>query len=293
MKTTSIPGPTLLDQRTRHLFKQILAILCVSLGPEFLGAADLQPETLKAWDTYVHQVQMRMEERSRGQVPFLRLDEAPELAGRVHDGEIFVEPVGGESPLLVPRGLIHDWVGAVFVPKVRPDEVMGVLSDYERYADFYRPMVVKSQLLGKQPDREFVRLLMIQKAYRLTAAVEADDEIHVVRLDADRAYSLSISIHVREIADYGKPNQNILPQDQGSGYVWRMFTVTCLEHRDGGTYVEIEMIALSRGIPWPFGWLMQPLTERLPRTILAATLRDTRDAVGGDLRVAPMTRKPH
>jgi len=45
MKTTSIPGPTLPDQRTRPLFKQILAILYVSLGPEFLGGADLQPET--------------------------------------------------------------------------------------------------------------------------------------------------------------------------------------------------------------------------------------------------------
>ena len=59
-----------------------------------------------------------------------------------------------------------------------------------------------------------------------------------------------------------------------------------LEQRDGGTYAEMEMIALSRGIPWAFRWLVQPLAERLPRSLLAAMLRDTRDAVSVELAVA-------
>jgi len=167
----------------------------------------------------------------------------------------------------------------VFVPNANLDDVMNVLNEFGRYKDFYRPMVVKSTLLEEGPDRESVRLLMVQKAFSVTAAVEAEDEIQTVKLNADRAYIVSASRCVREIADYGKSTEHALPEDQGPGYVWRTFTVTRVEHRDGGTYAEIEMIALSRGIPWAFRWLMQPLAERLPRNTMASMHQDTREAV--------------
>ena len=126
-------------------------------------------------------------------------------------------------------------------------------------------MVVKSKLLVRTPDHEKVTLLMVEKAYSVTAAVETDDEIQIVRLDADRAYSLSTSVRVQEIAEYGQPSEHMLPEGHGPGYVWRTFGVTRLEQRDGGVYVEMEMIDLSRGIPWTFRWLIQSLAERLPR----------------------------
>jgi hypothetical protein len=266
--------------------KKKLAVLLVLLHPAFVRAADLKSETLQAWDVYVRQVQLRIQDRSRGHAPYLRVDETQGLAERVRAGEIVVEPEGGKSPVVAPRGLIHDWVGVVFVPNAKLDEVMGVLNEYERYKDFYRPMVTESKLLEEGPNRELVRLLMTQRAYSVTAAVETDDEVHVVRLDDKRAYSLSASIRVQEIADYGKPTEHPLSQDRGPGYVWRTFTATRLEQRDGGTYVEMEMIALSRSIPWAFYWLMQPLTERLPRSTLIAMLRDTRDAVSNEMRNA-------
>ena len=125
---------------------------------------------------------------------------------------------------------------------------------------------------------------MMQKAYSVTAAVETDNEIQITRLGADRAYSLSTSVRVQEIADYGKPSEHVLPEDHGPGYVWRTFSVTRLEQRDGGVYVEMEMIGLSRGIPWAFRWLIQPLAERLPRNILRTTLKDTRDAVNKQMK---------
>ena len=266
--------------------KKKLAVLLVLLHPAFVRAADLKSETLQAWDVYVRQVQLRIQDRSRGHAPYLRVDETQGLAERVRAGEIVVEPEGGKSPVVAPRGLIHDWVGVVFVPNAKLDEVMGVLNEYERYKDFYRPMVTESRLLEEGPNQELVRLLMTQRAYSVTAAVETDDEVHVVRLDDKRAYSLSASIRVQEIADYGKPTEHPLSQDRGPGYVWRTFTATRLEQRDGGTYVEMEMIALSRSIPWAFYWLMQPLTERLPRSTLIAMLRDTRDAVSNEMRNA-------
>ena len=40
----------------------------------------------------------------------------------------------------------------VFVPNVKIKEVMSVLSDYDRYKDFYRPMVVKATLVEQSED---------------------------------------------------------------------------------------------------------------------------------------------
>jgi len=256
-----------------------IAILLFLLAAPVMKATELRPETIQAWDAYVRQAQARTEQRVTGRAPFLWLDETPELRERVRVGEVVAEPEGGESPHAVAHGLIHHWIGAVFVPNAKLDDVMSVLNEYERYKDFYRPLVVDSRLIEGAPNRESIRLLMVQKAYSVTAAVEADDEIQTIRVNADRAYSLSASLCVHEIAAYGKSNEHVLPEDQGPGYVWRTFTVTRLEQRDGGTYAEIEMIALSRGIPWGFRWLMQPLAEHLPRNIVAAMLEDTREAV--------------
>jgi len=268
--------------------KPRVAILLVLLTPALLNAMQLKPQTLKAWDAYARAARVRMEARARGHGPFLWVDEEPDRLERVRGGEILVEPGNDESPHSVPHGLVHDWMGAVFVAKASLDEVTGVLNDYARYKDFYKPMVVRSRLLEQSADHEKVSLLMTQKAYSIIAAVETDDEVLEVTIDPARVYSLSTSVRVHEIADYGKPSEHALAEDNGPGYVWRTLTITRLEQRDGGVYIEMEMIALSRSIPLAFRWLVQPLAEHLPRNILAVTLRDTRDAVSQAIKQAPL-----
>src|SRR5271157_6015336 len=119
--------------------KPKLAILFLLLAPARANTAELKPETLQAWNAYVCAAKIRMEERASGQAPFLWVDEDRDLAQRLRTGEILVEPVDGDSPHAVPRGMIHDWIGAVFVPKAKLDDMRGVLGDYERYKDIYKP----------------------------------------------------------------------------------------------------------------------------------------------------------
>jgi hypothetical protein len=263
-------------------------MLFLLFAPALSNAAELKPETLQAWDAYVRAAKLRMEERASGHVPFLWVDEDRSLAPRLRAGEIPVEPVDGESPHTVPHGLIHDWVGAVFVPKAKLDNVLGVLGDYERYKDIYRPLVVKSRLLERTHDHAKVTLLVVQKSYSVTGAVETDSDIQIARVGADRVYSMSTSVRVQAIADYGQPGEHALPEDHGPGYVWRTFMVTRLEQRDDGVYVEIQVAALSRGIPWGFRWLIQPLAERLPRNLLLTVLQDTRDALSPEIKAASL-----
>lgn len=266
-----------------------LAILFILLAPAFCSAIDLKPETLQAWNDYVLAAKTRMEHRASGHAPFLWVDEEPPRTQRVKAGEILVEPADGDSPHTVPGGLIHDWIGALFVSKAKLDDVLGVLDDYGHYQDIYKPMVAKSRLLERTQNHERVTLLMVQKAYSVTAAVETENEVEIARPSADRAYSFSASVRVQDIADYGGSTEHVLPMDHGRGYVWRMCTITRVEQRDDGVYVEMELMGLSRGIPWVFRWLVQPLAERLPRSILRSILDDTRDAVDEKIKAASLT----
>ncbi len=226
-----------------------------------------------------------MAEHATGDGTFLWVDESPELGRRVRAGEVLV---ASHDLQKVPGGLIHHWVGAMFLPNVTLEEVTRVLDDYDRYAEFYRPIVVKSKLLGRTDDDEKVTMMMMQKAFGVTAAVETDDEIHIMKLDADRICSLSDSVRVQEVADYGRPDERLLPEGQGPGFVWRTFGVTRLETAlSGGVYLEMETIALSRGIPLAFRWLIKPLTERLPRNIMFEMLNDTGAAVRREIESGP------
>ena len=231
---------------------------------------------------------MRMEKRASGQSPFLWVDEKPDRVHRVRAGEVLVAPVDGENPHTVHHGLIHHWIGAMFLPNAKLDDVMGVLYDYDHYKDFYKPMVVKSKLLERTDDHEKITLLMVQKAFFVTAAVETDNNVRIVRLGTTRVYSVSNSVRVQEIADYGQTGQRTLPEGSAPGYLWREFSESRLELRDGGVYVEIETIAMSRGIPMALRWLINPLVETLPRKMMLATLKDTRDAVNEEAKAVPL-----
>jgi hypothetical protein len=185
--------------------RTVRAMLSVLLAPALSQATELKQQTVQAWEAYVRDANTRMEGRASGQSPFLWVDEKPERVQRVRAGEILVAPAESDNPRKVPHGLIHDWIGAMFLPNAKLEDVMRVLGDYDRYKDFYKPLVVKSKLLERTDDHEKVTLLMMQKAFSVTAAVETENEVRIVRPDSSRAYSLSNSIRVQEIADCGAP----------------------------------------------------------------------------------------
>jgi hypothetical protein len=48
---------------------------------------------------------------------------------------------------------------------------------------------------------------------------------------------------------------------------------------DGGVYIELEAIALSRDIPFSLRWLIDPIFRRISRSSLVISLQQTEDAV--------------
>jgi hypothetical protein len=58
-----------------------------------------------------------------------------------------------------------------------------------------------------------------------------------------------------------------------------MTTYWNYEEGDGGLYIQIESISLTRSIPVGLGWAIGPFVESVPRESLEFTLRATRNAL--------------
>jgi len=237
----------------------------------------LRPATLSAWENYIQMAESRLRSDEGRQV--LWMDEVPGRRNRVRSGEIVVATTNGKSHQAVPHGLIHDWSGAIFVPKVSIPDVLAVIQDYDRYAEYYGPTMRSAKLLNRDGDHESFRVRYVRKALFVIAALDVEYEVQDYRIDKHRWYSVARSTSVREIQNYGQPGERILPADQGDGYVWRACGISRLDESDGGVYVEQESIALSRSIPLSLRWLVEPFVERLSRDLVVGSLRHTRDAV--------------
>jgi hypothetical protein len=122
------------------------------------------------------------------------------------------------------------------------------------------------------------------------AAVETDEEIRITRPAPNRVCIKADSVRMQEIADYGQPGEHPYAEARRPGYVWRAVIVQRLEQRDGGVYVELETVSLSRGIPIEVRWLIKPLTDDLPRKMMTDMLNATRAAVQQQAKVNPVNK---
>jgi hypothetical protein len=253
-------------------------LLLISLGPMLSGAAELLPETVAAWDHYTEQAKARMNLRVEGKNRFLWVDEDPDRARRVRNGAIVVMPVGsGQTD--VPNGLIHDWIGAAFFPDTTLDQVFGTMEQYGCYKDFYKPLVIDSRLISRDDKEINFSMRWFKKALWITAVMEAEYKANYFTRNEKSRYGFVRSTRIQDVADYGQPSEHKLPPGTGSGFIWRLFSISRFEERDGGVYVEMEAMALSRPVPACWGWLVNPVVRRLSQGSLTTSLSETREAV--------------
>lgn len=264
----------------------LVAILMVGGTASTLRPASLRPETIESWKDHVRAVDADMQARLDGSKPFLWIDEEPSRAERAQQGEVLVAHAGRSGSKPVPHGLIHDWNGAVFIPNACVDDVLTVLRDYGRYQDFFKPAVISSKPLDQTGDRYKFTMLWMQKVLFVTAAVDSTYESNYFQLSDKRWYSVTRSTRIQEIQNYGQPEQSELPPDEGRGFLWRMYSVARYEERDGGVYVEIEAVGLSRDIPMSLRWMVSPVVDRLSRDSVVTSLRETREAIRSTRDVA-------
>ncbi len=247
--------------------------------PGLLSAIDLQPDTLKAWDDYIRNADSLIHTRLDGERPFLWSDETPARNPRLRKGEILVAPVAGRGSQSVANGLIHDWIGAAFIPNATIGSLLTVIHDFDRYKDFYKPVVAESQTLACTETDQRFSMVWRRRVLLVNAAMESQYQAHDYVLDGRRGYSIVSTTQVREIEGAGQSGERLLPPGQGSGYIWRLHSIARYEERDGGVYLELEAMALTRDIPSSLKWLVSPVVNHLSINSLTTSLHQTRDAV--------------
>src|SRR5579862_100368 len=259
-------------------YRALAALTMLCLSP-YLNGANLKPETKEAWDSYMETRMAEMRTRLKEGNRFLWLDEEPGRTERVRTKGPYIQPIGVHIPAQVPSGLIHAWIGAGFVPDATIPDILRVVRDYDNYEHVYKPGVISSKLHREDGPTDSFFLRFANKSVVAKTALDSEGEASYFQVDAHRWYAYSNTTSIRQIDKFGTPEEHTLPENQGTGLIWRLSSITRLEERDGGVYAELEAYALSRDIPAAFRLFVNPIVRRVSRDSLAVSLHQTKVAI--------------
>lgn len=252
-----------------------LAVLLLSLGAQRAFPGDLKPATLAAFDRYIQQTEQRLNQRKN----FLWADDSAERRNRVHNGEVVVEPAGARPITEVNDGLIHDWIGSVFVPGVTLATTLEHVQDYDHARTHHRE-VIESHIVSRHGN-DFLVFMRLLKKKMITVVLDTEHDVRYYPIDATHCRSESKTVKIAEVENPGKRDEHEMPPGTGHGFLWRLDTFWRFQQRDGGAWIECEAISLTRDIPTGLGWLIEPIIRSLPRESLENTLRETANALEG------------
>ena len=191
--------------------------------------------------------------------------------------QLHAHDAAGEA-IEAPDGLIHDWVGTVFIPGANLRQVLDLAEDYEHHQDIYKPEVVRSRLIQHQGN-DYKIYYRLRKKKVITVTLNTNHDVQYYIVDATHCHSHSVSTRIAEVVDADQPSEHEKPVGQDGGFLWRMNSYWRFEEKDAGVYVEVESVSLTRDIPTGFGWLIKPFVTSIPRESLLMTLGSTRSAV--------------
>ena len=248
-------------------------------------AADLKPETVAAFDRYIAVTEARMDNDVRLN-QFLAIDRLPdsqrkEAYDQLQRGEIYIEELHTREDhhlIHIPSGLIHHWVGVMFIPKATLSEIDAVLNDYAHEADIYKPEIRWARVIERNGNESKICLQVYNKSI-ITVVLNEYSDVIETPIGSTRIQSASRSTRIAEVLDAGGPNERERTDGNDHGYIWRLNNYWRIEEKDGGVYVQNESITLTRTVPPLLAWLINPLTKSIPRDVLSHLLTNTRNAV--------------
>lgn len=200
--------------------------LAVAIGFGFVVAQTLpaQPPASRTFNCFARAAETRV----RSRAGFLLADSDASLRDQVFRLRRVVTVAAQRgNPQKADDGLIHDWIGTVFVPGIHLDRLIPVLQDYDRRAVYFSEILSSSKLLCRNGShfRSEMRL-------KEPAPIDTENDVVWERVDAYRWKSTSYSTRVREA---GGDHEYLLRLNS----YWRF------SEADEGVYVEAETLTLS------------------------------------------------
>jgi hypothetical protein len=279
-------------RRTIRKAISICATLMVvaALASRSSAAAQLTAETCRAFDQYVSAKEARSERDLAAKQNFIYIDTLPpderaQADAKLNHGQILVqrdEECTTPACTSIPGGLIHDWIGLVFVPGISTSQALTTLQDYNRDSDFYHSEVAKSKLLAKSGD-DFHIYLRLRQVHIITVVLDTQYDVRYTRIDRNHEVARSLSTAVAEVDHAGTSDEKDQPAgqpgDKDHGFLWRLDSYWHFYQADGGIYIQCNAVSLTRDIPAGLGWLIGSFIETIPAASLRSTLAETRTAL--------------
>ncbi|MGA3371991.1 MAG: hypothetical protein ABSC48_09540 [Terracidiphilus sp.] len=242
-------------------------------------AAEPAAAAVSSFNSYINTVESRLAQQHRSQNGFLApLTSGQESELRLRRGELIVEKLTPSTGADLPGAMLHHWRGTAFAAGAKAADFERLMRGFSAYPQHFSPQVLQARVQAQHEDR-FQVWMRVRQRHILTVVMDTAYDVTFGRLDARHGYSISRSTNISEIDSPGTRGERALDAKEEHGFLWRQNTYWSYEERDGGLYMQIESVSLTRSIPTGLGWAIGPFVESVPRESLEFTLRATCDAL--------------
>lgn len=283
-----------IEIQRRRIIRASLAACVAVLFAAVCAASELQKATVEAFGRYVRVAAEQSSATLRPDGPFLWIDSRSYSSRRhyyqeLRSGEYVTRQLhtrdDGKS-IGIPDGMVHHWIGIAFVPGATLKAAEAVFEDYRDYSQIYAPQIRRSKILTRSSDG-FQLYLQLYKNSPREVAYNADFDVRHISLGPTRIASSSISTRIAQLKDPSQADSPELPVGKDSGYLWRLNDYWRYEQKDGGVYMQVETISLSRDVPALLAWFVKPIIHRIARETIASLLDANRRALENPAQYAP------
>jgi hypothetical protein len=260
------------------------------LGLNLLFVYAAQPatptaESIAGWNDHVRDAKRQLEYEEANPDRFLPTRGESVVLEKVRAGKVVAAHAAHGAITPVPSGLVHHWTGEIFIRGASLPDTLRIMQDYDAYAEIYQPSLIDSKLVEHIGDQYKYRLKFQQKGFGVKIGLAGNFTSSFRQLTPATGYSITEASDLVELDNPGTSTEHELRGEEAHGYVQRTFTIARYRANDGGVYLEVETVTLSRDIPAAVRWLVTPLVQRFSKQVMTTTLEKFRDRVESERRV--------
>ena len=248
----------------RRIFRRIsvvCGVVVLAVPAVAVAVAEAPAKAVAGYERYISGAEARLAGQHRSDLGFVAgVDAAGGMSMRVRRGDVVVERLTTDGGDVLPGAVVHHWRGTVFVPGATTAEVERLMRGFDAYPRVFAPQVVSARVMSESGDRVQVAM-RVRQQHVITVVMDTSYDVTFARLDVRDGYSLSRSTRVQEVGG------------EDHGFLWRQNTYWSWAERDGGVYLQMESVSLTRAVPRGLGWAVGPFVESVPRESVEFTLR--------------------
>ena len=241
------------------------------------GWCEAPVAAVSAFNAYAGKVESRLRDQHQRSDGFLvSIGADAQKDERLRSGQVIIEQLTRGKEAELPGAMLHHWRGTAFVHGATAADFERLMKNFNGYPRTFAPQVVRASVLTPEKNgvsNHFTATMRVRQRHVITVVMDPTYDIRYGRLDAQHGYSISRSTKIAEIEAPGTTKEHPLSENVEHGFLWRMNTYWSYEERDGGLYMQVESISLTRSIPAGLGWAVRPYVESVPRESLEFTLR--------------------